>query len=674
MSAETAPDWRRTVRRRALVLLALLGVWAVAVEARLWVLQVVERDALRELVEQQRMRTVRATPRRGLILDRQGRVLAQSVDEQSVWADPGAIGDPAGTTASLCRALGDCTTRERQALERALGRSRSGFAWVRRLPRREQVERVLALGLTGVYTVSESRRYYPSSELAAPLLGYVGHDGQGLAGIERTYDRQISGTPGEIVLEVDARRRAFGRVGRPAQEGATLELTIDLRLQARVEQELEAAVAHHRADGGVVVVMAPDSGEILAMASAPTFDPNLYQRFEPDRRRNRAVQDTYEPGSTLKIVTAAAAFDEHVIRPSDLIDVRGGAIRIGSRVVEDTHAYGTLTFTDVLVKSSNVGAIKAGLRIGSERLGRYVRRFGLGRRLSPDFPEENAGLVYDPSRWSESTLASVAMGYEISVSPLQMAAVVSAVANGGEVVQPRVVRAIADGRTRTVVPPKVIGRAISTETAAELTSIMEEVVSRGTATTAKIPGYTVAGKTGTARKVVDGVYARGLYHSSFVGFAPSRRPAITVVVVIDTPRSGAYYGGLVAAPLFKRVAEITLQHLGIGPTVNPLPPVIVPPAADRMAVRTAVADGPPSLFIAPPLGPDGRPVVPDLTGFGAREAVQALTRMGLTVTVQGAGIVESQSPPPGTPIVPGEGCRLSLARSAGRVPPEGSAP
>jgi len=672
VSAETSPDWRTTVRRRALVLLAMFGVWAVAIEARLVYLQVFARADLQERLERQRMDSIAVPPRRGQIVDRQGRVLARSVDEESIWADPRGIGDAPTAAQRLCDALADCADKDRRALAGALGRPKSGFAWVRRQPRKDQLERVLALKMPGVHTQPESRRRYPHRELAAPLLGFVGTDGNGLAGLERTYESRIGGKAGSVLLEYDATRRAFARGGRPPQEGDSLELTIDAELQAQVEQELEAAVAANRADGGMVIVMAPDTGEILAMASAPSFNPNAFQDYDSERRRNRAVQDCYEPGSTFKIVTATAAIDEKVIRPTDLFDVSAGKIQIGSRVVEDVHTYGTLSFADVLVKSSNVGAIQAGRRIGSERLGRYVDRFGLGRRLSPDFPEENAGIVHKSEGWSQSTLASVSMGYEISVSPLQMAVVASAVANGGERVQPRVVRAIVNSRARTPVQPKKLDRVMSRETAAELATIMEGVVERGTATAAQIPGYTVAGKTGTATKLVNGVYVTGLYNSSFVGFVPSRDPAFTIIAVIDTPRNGAYYGGAVAAPLFKRIAEAALQHYGIAPTINPLPPVLASNGTTGgVAVRPVVADAPPALFFAPPLGPDGQPVVPDLTGLSAREAVQTLTRMGLAVTVQGAGVVVSQDPPPGTPVAADARCRLSLARTSVRPPAGG---
>jgi cell division protein FtsI (penicillin-binding protein 3) len=275
------------------------------------------------------------------------------------------------------------------------------------------------------------------------------------------------------------------------------------------------------------------TGELLAVANYPTFNPNLQGDAGPEAKRNRAVQDIYEPGSTFKVVTASAALEEHVIGVDDLIDVSGGKIRFGSRVIDDTHDYGTLSFTDMLVKSSNVGAIKVGLRLGPERLGLYVRRFGFGRALSPDFPAETTGIVWDPRKLDSSALASMSMGYQVGVTPLQMVAAFSSVANGGDLIQPRVVRALVRDGKRVEVKRTVLGRTISKDTAVTLTGIMEQIVDRGTATYAQLEGYTIAGKTGTASKLVNGRYSNTDYYSSFVGFLPSRNPVATVIVVID---------------------------------------------------------------------------------------------------------------------------------------------
>jgi cell division protein FtsI (penicillin-binding protein 3) len=431
-------------------------------------------------------------------------------------------------------------------------------------------------------------------------------------------------------------------------------------------------VEENRASGGAALVMDPYTGEILSLASEPTFNPNTFRNAAEAQLRNRAVQDLYEPGSTFKVVTASAALDERLVGLDDPFDVSAGMIRFGSRQIDDVHRYGVLSFTDVIVKSSNVGAVKVGLKLGPERLGRYVRRFGFGRRLTADFPSENPGIVWDPALLNDSALASVSMGYQVGVTPLQMAAAVSSIANGGELVQPMVVRAIGRGSARVEVPRKVLGRTVTAETAAALTSIMEAVVERGTARAARVPGYTVAGKTGTAQKVVGKRYSKSDYFASFVGFAPARKPVVTIIVVIDSPKAKGYYGGAIAAPVFQRVAEAALRHLGVAPDVTPARPVI-------MTRRGSVADAPVSVKTS---GPVDLPVVavreaggmPDLRGLSAREATRLLARLGMSTRITGDGVVVDQNPSPGSQFEDGSTCRLVLERVAPIGPNDDSQP
>jgi cell division protein FtsI (penicillin-binding protein 3) len=328
---------------------------------------------------------------------------------------------------------------------------------------------------------------------------------------------------------------------------------------------------------------------------------------------------------------------------------------------------------DVIVKSSNVGAIKVGLKLGPERLGRYISKFGFGRTLSPDFPGENPGIVWNPAQLNDSALASVSMGYQVGVTPLQMAAAVSAIANGGTLMQPRVVRAITRDGTRTPVKPVEVTRTISRDTAAELVTIMEEVVTRGTAQAAQIPGFTVAGKTGTAAKLVGGRYSSSEYNASFVGFVPSRAPAFVLVVVVDSPRAAGYYGGVVAAPIFERIAEASLRYLGIGPTIEPHPPVLV----DRrrpVPERSAVAIVRPAIVPISNTGAPAQDMVPDLRGLSARDAVQTLTRLGMVGRLEGVGFVVRQRPEPGAPIERGAACTLVLQRAIPPAVPSGDHP
>jgi cell division protein FtsI (penicillin-binding protein 3) len=638
----------------------MLLLWATGIEARLVYLQVHKHVDLAGLAERQASRTKDVSGKRGDILDRDGRVLAYSVDSDSVFAVPSEIEDGGKAAVLLCEAFADCSAKERDEIAKRLSQRRA-FAYVRRFVSPAQAKRISDLQIDGIGLLKEDRRFYPNKEMAAQLLGFVGIDNKGLAGIEAAYDGQIRGTQGKLLVQTDARRHAFSRMERPPTAGATVELTIDEYLQHVAERELHDGVLRNKAAGGTAIVMDPKTGEILAMANEPTFNPNMFADAEDVQLRNRAVQDIYEPGSTFKVVTASAALQEHVVGINDPIDATGGLIRIGARVVHDTHNYGVLSFTDVIVKSSNVGAIKVGLRLGAERLGVYARRFGFGRGLSPDFPGEASGILWDPSKQDTSALASMAMGYQVGVTALQMITAVSSVANGGVLMQPRVVRALIRDGQRTEVKPTIVGRSITPETAATLTGIMEQVVERGTAVSAKIDGYTIAGKTGTAHKLVNGRYAPSDYNASFVGFIPSRNPRVSIIVVLDSPHGGAYTGGPVSGPIFQKIAQAALQHFGIAPSINAPPPVLVARHDEREQLfQPAKTDQSPAIV------PAGRfdhiQDLPDLRGLSAREAVRVLTRIGLAARVNGDGIVKAQSPAAGAAIDPGATCELWLER------------
>jgi cell division protein FtsI (penicillin-binding protein 3) len=652
---------RAMIGGRLVVAAGILAVWAVGVEARLVYLQVFQHDALVSRAERQQSQSLKAAAKRGDIVDRRGRVLATSVDADSICAVPAEVGDEAQVVSRLCAAFGDCTPRERQDLIERLKKQRY-FAYIRRQVSPELSRKIQALNLDGIFVVKESRRYYPKNSLGAHLLGFVNVDGKGLSGVESAYDTQIRGRDGQLLVHTDARRHAFGRIERPPTTGSTIELTVDEYLQHVAQRELHAGVLENRAAGGSVVIMNPRTGEILAMANEPTFDPNSYREASDVERRNRAVQDLYEPGSTFKVVTASAAIEEKIMPLDAPIDTSGGQIRIGSRVVRDTHDYGVLTFTDVMVKSSNVGAIRLGFKLGSDRLSDYVQKFGFGRPVSPDFPSENPGIVWDRAKWSESALASVSMGYQVGVTPLQMTAAVSAIANHGGYVEPRVVRAVYKDGRRYEVKPKTLLQTVTPGTAASLTSVMEQIVERGTATLAKIPGYAVAGKTGTANKLVNGRYGSDT-HASFVGFLPAQDPAFTILVVLDAPRGpNGHYGGPVSAPIFRRIAEAALRHQGIAPSVNRADPVLVARdgALPLLPASTTLEDAP-QHRPAPAPG-----MVPDVRGLSARDAMRTLMQVGMSARLSGDGFVVAQEPEPGSPITESAEGRLTLARSGDR--------
>jgi cell division protein FtsI (penicillin-binding protein 3) len=652
-------DWRPIVKRRVVIVAAVLGLWVLGIETKLVYLQIYQHADLVARAERQQERTQPSPAKRGDIVDRRGRVLATSVDADTIYAVPTEIENAAAATREICDALGDCDAKDRQSLAEKLGQHKA-FAYVRRQVAPDQAQRVAALNLDGIGFIKESKRFYPNKELAAHLLGWVGIDNTGLSGLEYTYDPQIRGKAGTILVHTDARRHAFSRFERPPTSGSSIELTIDEYLQHIAERELHAGVLENRAAAGAAIIMNPHTGEILAIANEPTFNPNAFRDFGDDDRRNRAVQDLYEPGSTFKVVTASAAIEEKVLPIDSIIDVSGGQIHIGSRVVHDTHDYGALSFTDVIVKSSNVGAIKIGFKLGTERLSQYVARYGFGHTVSPDFPGESPGIVWRPDKWTDSALASVSMGYQIGVTPLQMLAAVSSVANGGQYVEPRVIRAVYKDNRRYAVQPKIVRRTISADTAATMTGIMEGVVERGTGRAAQIAGYTIAGKTGTAAKLVNGHYSASDWNASFVGFVPSRDPVVAIIVVTDSPHTRGHTGGAVSAPVFKRIAEATLRYLGVGPTINPSSPVLV--ARDDETPGHAPTRGVSASDPVVTLVADGAEGLPDLRGLSAREAVRTLVKLGMNASVSGDGFVVAQIPPAGAPIAPEAVCRLVLDR------------
>jgi cell division protein FtsI (penicillin-binding protein 3) len=661
---EPAPlDWRRTIRARLLVCASIFGLWTAGIEARLVYLQVFDHADLMNRADRQQNRTFVPPAKRGEIFDRKGRVMAYSVDADTIAAIPTDVDDPADVAAQVCGALDGCTADRREAIAKILAKHTS-FAYIARQVTPEEAKRVRALALPGITLLKESRRYYPNSELAAHVVGYVGLDNVGLGGIESAYDSQIRGKDGKILIQTDAKRHAiFSRVERPATAGLGVELTIDQYLQFVAERELRAGVEDNHALAGSAIIMDPKTGEILALANYPTFNPNAFAKSDEDARRNRAIQSLYEPGSTFKIVTASAALEQGVIKPETMVETSPGYITFpGRKPIYDTHQYGLIPFTDVIVKSSNVGAIKVGLLLGPARLGEYITRFGFGQTLGPDFRGETAGIVWNPAQLNDSALASVSMGYQVGVTPLQMITAASSVANGGHRLQPRVVRAfIKDGR-RIEVAHKEVQQTINADTATTLTTIMEQVVERGTGRAAQIPGYTIAGKTGTAAKLVDGHYQKSDYNASFVGFIPSRNPALTILVVIDSPHGHGNTGGAVSAPVFKRIAEAAVTYLGIGPNINAPPPVLVArhdPSNDSDAAPQPARA---ASVLSATVEPARNGLMPDLRGLSAREALKALSRIGMTAKMSGDGFVIQQNPEAGSALERGNACALTLGR------------
>jgi cell division protein FtsI (penicillin-binding protein 3) len=670
--------WRDGVKRRVVVVLSLLAFWAVGVEARLVHLQVFQHDAMLDRAVREGESVVHPVPVRGDIRDRNGDILAYSVPATALLANPSQIKNPAKTVTQICWALGDCSADDRATFLTTFSTPTKRYALVRRsdLVTPAQVDRLSQLRLDGISLLADTQRYYPKFELISHVIGFVGKDNVGLGGIEHAYDSIIRGQEGTVHVQVDARRQSMQtRVDEAPTQGAQIELTIDDRIQYIVERELAAGVAEHHANSGMALVMDPNTGEILALANVPTFNPNAYEKSSADDRRNRVLQDAYEPGSTMKIVTISAALEEGVVTPNDTYDTDPGYLQIGKRQIHDAEGKnnGVLSVIDIVVHSSNVGAGKIGLKLGADRLEQFVRRFGFGQRSMPDLKGETAGRVFSVAELNDSAVASMAIGYQISVTPIQMAAAASVVANGGTLYQPHLVRAITRDGVREVVEPKAVRRAISVQTATTMTGILEDVVKRGTGTNAALDGYTVAGKTGTAAKIVDRVYSTTAYNASFVGFVPSRHPAVTIIVVIDTPHTGGTHGGEVAAPVFKKIAEATMRQLGIPPTRVTTSVATSSAAAPAPVAVPKVAPAPMPSPIVLNRSQGTGPRMPDVRGLTAREALRAIDAVGLTVHLTGTGVVTTQVPQAGEPVEAGSVTTVQLGKAPIAVDPRLSA-
>jgi cell division protein FtsI (penicillin-binding protein 3) len=551
-------------RGRRYVLLALLLAGFGAILFRLVNLQVLQAAELTARADRQHQKTVALEGARGTVTDRHGKVLAMNVEVPSIFGVPTSLDSPAGAAKTLSPVL----HIRREELEKKL-RQEKHFVWLARKVEPEQGRRLEQLSIDGIGMVMEGRRFYPKGPLLSHVLGFVGMDGVGLEGLERRYEAQLHGEKRLTVLQRDALGRTVFPKGLREQApsaGQTLTLTIDEVIQYIAEKELEEAVDQARAKSGTIIVMEPRSGAILAMAVSPRFDPNAVASLTADRWRNRALTDTYEPGSTMKLVVAAAALEERLMMPGSMLFGENGRMTVANTTIHDHEKLGWMTFAQMIQKSSNIGAAKTGMLLGDQRLYRYLQAFGFGQRTDIDLPGEVAGLLKSPREWGRRSLASISMGQEVGVTPLQMVSAVSAIANDGVLMKPFIVSQVRDQKGQPVKEalPQVRRRVVSPATARMLTTIMEGVVTNGTGTKAAIPGFRAAGKTGTAQKVDPrtGAYSSALSIGSFVGFVPADAPRLAMIVVIDEPQ-GEAWGGIVAAPVFRRVGEQVLTYMGV---------------------------------------------------------------------------------------------------------------
>ncbi|HVE92390.1 MAG TPA: penicillin-binding transpeptidase domain-containing protein [Actinomycetota bacterium] len=578
----------RTTRRRAAILLAVMLAGLLGLSLRLGYVQAVRADEYTDFARQQRLRTVVLPAMRGAIYDRHGQELAMSVAARTVYANPRQVSDPEGTGRVLAPLVGQDV---REVVDKL--RQDRGFVYLARRLDVDAAERIERLGLTGIGILDESRRSYPGGALAANVLGFVGGDGQGLSGLESTHEKLLGGRPGSRVLEQDPLGRRIPQgvfVEKPPSPGSDVLLTLDRDIQYAAEKALGKAVQDTGAKGGSVIVMDPRSGEILAMANAPTFDPGDLEDIKPAERRNRAVTDVYEPGSVGKIVTASAALEEGLVDEATPFGV-GSTIRIADRVYHEAkaHAPANMRFDEIIAQSSNVGTIKVAQKVGPEKMAEYMSRFGYGRSTQLGFPGESSGIMPPREKWSRASMPTMSMGQGVSATAVQMTRMFATIANDGVSVEPKLVAGWVDPKGRPhYAPQRGGGRVVSSTTAATVRRILAKAVEDGTGTRAQIPGYDVAGKTGTAQKAVRGGY-RG-FMASFIGFLPASQPRVVVSVVLDEP--APYYGGIVSAPVFKEVAEAAVRIMRIPPTEDPADvprPKVKPGVAEAEGPGTAAS-------------------------------------------------------------------------------------
>src|ERR1700674_2850561 len=559
---------------RLYLLGAMLLFWCAAICGRLVYLQIFRYGSFVKQAEHQQQREIPVSAKRGVIYDPAGHELAMSVLVDSAFAVPTEV-KALPTAVSLITLI----TGEDHNVVLADCRTHKTFCWVARKADDETIERIKSLRLQGIHFQKEPKRFYPARDLAAQVVGTVGMEDSGQSGIEHAFDDELRGRAGKMSISVDARRQWFSDVEKQPEPGENLVLTVDKNIQYIAEKELEQAIHDTRAIAGTVIVENPHTGEILALANRPTFNPNLRKQITPGAMKNRAVSDVYEPGSTFKLVTISAALEEKVTNPNEVFDCQMGSIVYNGMRIRDSKPHGLLPVWGVLAESSDVGAIKIALRLGEDRFYRYIRAYGFGQQTGIELPGETRGLSKPVSRWSKVSIAAISMGQEIGISPLQLTGLISTFANDGVWVAPRIVAGTVPSHADPKTAPQTVTfhpanqhRVISPYTAAEMRSMMQKVVLEGTGRKAILEGYTSAGKTGTAQKVdpATGAYSKTKYIGSFAGFAPLNNPQIVVAVILDSA-VGLHQGGQISAPVFRRISQQVLEYLHV-PHDLPLAP------------------------------------------------------------------------------------------------------
>ena len=668
---------QRSLRRRWLVVGIVALIWMAAVLARLSYLQLFCYGEYFARAQHQQRHVFEISPKRGTIYDRKGRELAISMPMDSVFADPVDVKDAPLVARLLSRVL----NIPPEEIETKIRDARTPVRLAKKLSP-EIVQRIDDMNLKGIFFQKENRRVYPQRKSLAHTLGYVDTDEKGIGGIEYAFDKQIRGKPGRMMVMSDGKRRWYDRSEAAADPGASVVLTVDETIQFIAEKELERGMEDTHSKHGTVVIQDPNTGELLALANFPTFDPNDAGSYSDDVRMNRAVTAAYEPGSTFKVITMTGAIENGVTDPDKFVDCQMGSILLAGRLIHDWHPFGVLSVRDVLANSSDVGSIKVALELGAPRFYDTIRSFGIGQLTGIELPGENRGKLRPVENWNPSAIGSVAIGQEVSVTPVQIISAISAVANGGMLYKPRVVKEIEGGAASGPLSRPAPQQATDAKTAATVRGMMETVVLSGTGKLAHLNGYTAAGKSGTAQEIDPdtGRYSPNKYMASFVGFAPVNEPAVTILVVFDSPE-GAHHGGEIGGPVFKRIAEQVLAYLDVQPDV-PVPSDLETAKNTQRArapeedlsdeineTRFKAAAGQPdaSSGATVVLDDENAVTVPDLAGETVRSVTEDCSRLGLVPSLIGSGLALEQAPEAGTRVLHGSRVTVRFGRVAAEV-------
>lgn len=647
------------LRFRMASILVLFLVLYVGLVSRAFQLQVVSGETLGKLADRQHKKSLTLYPERRFIFDRNGQKLAATIMADSVYVDPSSVENPRKVSSKLSSILGV----KKQKVAGAVS-SQSSFRWVARQISPVRAERIRTLKLKGVHLVQEPKRFYPHREMACHLLGFAGLDSTGLDGLESKYDEYLKAVPKKVVWGRDARGYKIylnNDSGDMVDDrSCSLFLTIDSKIQYIVESQLRKAIENTGAKGGTVIIMDPGTGEVLAMANEPRFNPNAFSKYPADARKNRAVTDCFDPGSVFKPFVAAAALEEGLVTETDMFDCENGSYTVGNRVIHDAQneKFQKLDLSEIIKHSSNIGSIKIAERIGREKLYRYITMFGFGSKTGVDLPGESRGILRDPEDWSDVDFATIAFGQGISVTAIQLVTAMSAIANDGVLMRPHVVRCMVDKKGRVVkeFEPVAVRRVISPETSHRITSILTDVVEEGTGGNARIVNLSVAGKTGTSQKFdFDlGRYSTKKVEASFVGFFPAEDPQLVILVVLDEPETHRW-GGTAAAPVFKKVSEQILRCSNKSMELREV-------ATDEDNEEIKIIQASTTMETIYPDTSVDESVIPDFGGMSIREVLRISQSRGIDVRITGSGWGVSQNPAPGVRIEENQSCYVLFDR------------